>query len=100
MGKNDHTYRNKIKVETSAKERDQQLLEFIAIDILKLEQQHPLSQEIITLPINPIIYISFNKTSMSWELIRHRLLHPTYSVTKAMYYHRNLDGPPFPPKNI
>ena len=30
----------KFKVETSAKERDQQLLDFITIDILKIEQQH------------------------------------------------------------
>ena len=31
----------KFKVETSDKERDQQLLDFITIDILKLEQQNP-----------------------------------------------------------
>ena len=31
----------KFKVETSAKERYQQLLDFITIDILKLEQQNP-----------------------------------------------------------
>ena len=31
----------KFKVETLSKERYQQLLYFITIDILKLEQQHP-----------------------------------------------------------
>ena len=44
----------KIKVETSAKERNQQLLDSIIINILKLEQQHPSSQYKITLPINPV----------------------------------------------
>ena len=56
----------KFKVETSAKERDQQLLDFITIDILKLEHQHPSSQYIITLPMNPIINSYFNKNTMSW----------------------------------
>ena len=45
----------KFKVETSDTERDQQLLEFITIDIIKLEKQHPSSQVIITLPMNTII---------------------------------------------
>ena len=57
------------KVETLSKERYQQLLYFITIDILKLEQQHPSSQDIITLPMNPRINICFNKHPMSWELI-------------------------------
>ena len=50
----------KSKVETSAKERDKQLLGFITIDILKLEHKHTSSKEIITLPTNPIINIYFN----------------------------------------
>ena len=33
----------KFKVEISAKERDQQLLDFIYIAILKIEQHHPSS---------------------------------------------------------
>ena len=59
MGTNDHRYRYQLKVETSAKEIDQKLLEFITIDILKLEQKHPSGQDIITLPMNPIINRSF-----------------------------------------
>ena len=61
MGKNDHRYRRKTKSETSPKERDQQLLYFITIDILKLEQKHPSSQDIITLPKNPITNSYLNK---------------------------------------
>ena len=45
----------KLKVEITAKERDQHLLEFITIDVLNIEQQHPSSQDIITLPMNPSI---------------------------------------------
>ena len=59
----------KLKVETSAKERDQNLLNFIAIDIIKLEQKHPSSKDIITLPMNKIINSSVKKHPMSWELI-------------------------------
>ena len=55
----------KLKVETSSKERDQQLLYFITIDIIKLEQKHTSSQDIITLTMSPIINISFNKHRMS-----------------------------------
>ena len=55
----------KFKVETSTKERDQQLLDFITIDILKLEQQHNSSEEIINLSVNPIINSSFKKHPMS-----------------------------------
>ena len=45
----------KFKVETSAREKDQQLLDFITIGILKLEQQYASSQGTITLPMDPII---------------------------------------------
>ena len=45
----------KSKVETSSKEKDQQLLDFITIDALKIEQQHTSNQDIITLPMTPII---------------------------------------------
>ena len=41
------------------------LLDFITIDIIKLEQQHHSSYDIIPLPINPIINSSFNKHLMS-----------------------------------
>ena len=54
----------KFKVETSAKERDQQLLDFITICILKLEQQQPSSQGIINIPMNPTTNSYFNKYLM------------------------------------
>ena len=72
----------RFKVETSAKERYQQIFNFITIYILKLGQQHPSSQYIITLPMNPIINSSFNKQPMSWDLINLGLLHPYDSVMK------------------
>ena len=86
--------RIKLIVETSAKEIDKQLLYFITIDILKLEQQYPSSQDIITLPMNPIINRSFNKQHMPWDLIHCRLLFHYDSVMKAMCCHQNLDGLP------
>ena len=52
---------NKIKVETTSKEREQQHLEFITIYVIKIEQQHPSSQDIITITTDPIINSSFNK---------------------------------------
>ena len=82
------------KVETSAKERDQQLLDFITIDILKLEQQHNSSEDISNISMNPIINNSFNKHPMSWELIHCCLLNPSDSVMKAMCHHQTLDGLP------
>ena len=82
----------KLKVEIAVKERDQQLLDFINIDIIKIEQQHPSFQVIITLPMTPIINISLNKHPISWELIHIRLLHPSGSVMKAMCRHQNLDN--------
>ena len=101
MGANEHRCRNKIQVETPAKERYQQLLDFITIDILKLEWQYPSSQYIITLPMTPIINISINKHPMSWELVHFRLLHPFYSVVKSMCHHQTLDGlPKYFPKEI
>ena len=54
----------KFKVETPYKERYQQLLEFITVDILKLEDQHPSSQETTTIPMNTIINSSFKKYLM------------------------------------
>ena len=68
--------------------------------ILKLEQQHPSIQDIITLPIDPIINGYFNKHPMSWEIIRRRLLHPSDSIMKAMFRHQTLDVLPkhFPNK--
>ena len=56
----------KLKVEITAKERDQQLLEFITIDVLNIEQQHPSSRDIITLLMTLIIISSFNKRPMLW----------------------------------
>ena len=54
------------KVETSAKERDQQILDFNTIDIIKLEYQQTSSQDIMNLPMNPKINIFLNKQPMSW----------------------------------
>ena len=65
---------------------------FITIDILKLEQQYPSSQDIITLPMNSIINSYLNRQPTSWELIHHHLLHPYDSVMKAMCHHQTLDG--------
>ena len=56
---------NKIRVYTTVKERDKQLLDLITINLLKIEKQHSSDQEIITLPMIPIVSSSFNK-------------HPTY----------------------
>ena len=56
----------KIKVETAVKERDTKLLDFITIDILKIEQKHYSDQEIINLSMTPIINSSFNKHPLSW----------------------------------
>ena len=72
----------KQKFETTVKERDQQLLEFITIDVIKIEQQHPSSKEIIPLPMNLITNSYFNKHPMSWKIIHCRLLHPYNSVMK------------------
>ena len=90
----------KFKVETSAKEKYQQLLDFITIDILKIEQHHNYSEDIMELSKNPIINRSFNKHPMSWELIHRRLLHPCESVMKAMCRNQTIDGLPkiFPRK--
>ena len=91
----------KSKVETSDKERDQQLLEFIAIDILKLEQKHPSSRDIITLPMNPIIKCSFSKQPTPWEPIHRGLLRPSDSGMKTIFRHQTLYGlPKHCPKKI
>ena len=72
-------------------ERYQQLLNFIIIDILQIEQQHYSDQEIITPPITPIINSSFNKQPMSWELIHSCLLHPCdRGSTDNIYLHGSL----------
>ena len=63
----------KLKVETTSKEKYQQQQDFIIIDLIKVEQQQYLDQEIINIPMNPIIHIYFNKHHMLWEII-----HDTY----------------------
>ena len=50
----------KLKVKTTVKERDQQLFDFITIDVLTIEQKHPSSQYIITLTMDLIINTYFN----------------------------------------
>ena len=84
----------KLEVETTLKEIYQQLLEFVIIYVLHIEQQHSSDQDIITLPMTPIINISFNKHPMPWELIHNLLLHTSGSVIKSMYYHQTLTGLP------
>ena len=54
----------KLKVDTTENETYQQLLESTTIDVLKIEQQHPSSQDIITLTMNPNINSYFNKHPM------------------------------------
>ena len=84
----------KLKVETRVKERDQQLLDFITIDVIKIEQKQYPDQDIITLTMNLIINSSFNKHPMSWEIINFRLIHPSESATKAMCHNQTLNGLP------
>ena len=55
----------KLNVEKTVKYRYQQLLEFISIDVLKTEQQNYSYQDIINLPMTPIINSSLNKNPMS-----------------------------------
>ena len=84
----------KFIIETSAKERYQQLLELITIDVLKIEWQHPPSNDIINIPMNPIINSYFNKHPMSWEIIHLWLIYPSDSFMKAMCRYQFLYGLP------
>ena len=84
----------KIKFETKVKERYQQLLYFITINVLKIEQQHPSGKDIIILPMTPIKNIYLNKHIMSLEIIHCRLLHSYDSVMKSMFRHQTLNGLP------
>ena len=72
----------KLKVKTTVKERYQQLFDFITIDVITIEQKHPSSQDIITLPMTPTINSSFNKHTMLWEIIHCHLLQPSDRVKK------------------
>ena len=56
----------KLKFKTTVKARYQQLLDFIKIYVLNIEQQNYSYQTIITLPMTPIINSYFNKHPMSW----------------------------------
>ena len=94
MGANDYRYRYKIQSWNSSLINRSQLLDFITIDILKLEQQHKSSEDIINLSMNPIINTSFNRHLMSWDIIHHRLLHPSESVMKTICCHQTLYGLP------
>ena len=84
----------KLKVVTTVKDRYQQLLDFITIDVLKIEQHHLPIQYIITLTMTTIINGSFNKQPMSSELIHHRLINHSESFIKAMCHHQTLYGLP------
>ena len=57
---------NKLKVETIVKEIYKQLLEFITIDVLNIDQQDFSDQDIINPLMNPIINSYFNKHPMAW----------------------------------
>ena len=85
---------NKLKFETTARERDQESLVLITIDVLKTEQQNYSDEDIITLLMTQIINSSFNKHSMSWELIHHHILQPSDSDMKEMCCHQTLAGIP------
>ena len=54
----------KVKVGTTVKEIHKQVLAFITIYLLNIEQQDSSSLYIITIPINPIIISYFNKHFM------------------------------------
>ena len=69
-------------------------MDIITIDILKLEQQHNSSQDVINLSMNPIITSYFNKQPISWEIIHRRLLQHSDIVMKEMCRHQTLDGLP------
>ena len=84
----------KLKVETTAKEIFQQLLNFITIDVLKIEHQHLSIQYIMNISMTPIVNSHFNKNTVSWEIIHYRLLQPYYSVMKIMCRHKTLNGLP------
>ena len=94
MVKYHHRYRRETHGWKTVKERDKQLLDFIIIYILKIEEQHYSDKYIITLPMTPILNSSLNKQPMSWELIHCRLLNPSESVTKEMFLHQTLTDIP------
>ena len=58
--------RKKLNVDSTFKEKYQKLLEFITIYVVRVEQQQSIYQDIITLPMNPIINSYFNKHPMKW----------------------------------
>ena len=91
----------KVKVESESREIYQKLLYFIKIEIIEVEQQKSTENDIINLPMDPIVNISSSKHPMSWELIHRHLLLPNESVMKSISRHKNLTRPPkHPPNNI
>ena len=91
MVTNNNRYRRKkLKVRTVIKEKEQQLLEFITIDVLKIEQQIYRDHDILTLPMTPIINSYFKKRYMLWELNHRRFLHHYGTVMEAMCHHQTL----------
>ena len=76
-------------------------MDFVTIDILKLEQQYNSSEEIINLSMNLITNRSFKNHPISWETIQLHLIHPSESVMKAMFCHQNLNVlPKYCPKKL
>ena len=55
MVKNHNRYRREDQSETEVKEREKKLLEFITIETINVEQQKFPEQDIIPLPVYPII---------------------------------------------
>ena len=66
------------------------LLQLISLKLKKKSQE----QDMVTLSMTPIINISFNKNTMSRELINQRILHTPNSVIKEMFCHKILTGLP------
>ena len=64
MATNHHIYMKKTLSWKTVKERNQQQLDFIPIDVLKTEKQKSSDQDIITLPTTPIINSYLNKHNM------------------------------------
>ena len=85
---------NKIKVETESKEIYQKLLDLIKIETIKSEQQKYPEQNIINFTMYQIINSSFNKHSMSWELIHNHVIHTSDSFMKEIIRHQTLTDLP------
>ena len=80
MVKNHNRYRKETQVLKRSQINRPELLYFITIDIIKVKQQKYPEHDIITLDMDPMINIAFNKHLITWEIIHRFLLHPYDSV--------------------